>query len=319
MEMLVASQQDIEQCQFAQWYNLFRNVSIKSVIIPLSSEFVSYLTADGVFIPVSSTCLDHDHLSDEEGDDVETAAVDDDNETDNEKQYSFPEIESSISTALKEFDHKVFVKLNWSAPLDAVWMNGGSMLCRSAHDVFLLIKSSDRVAFDLERMFELIPNATVTVPQQPTLVLRKWANLHPSMEFRVFIYNGALLGISQRHCHTYFDFLEAELPGLVDSIERFWQQEVKNRAPLLSYQKKRVWLIDFNPFGAPTCPLLFDWGDFVGLDKLETRIVESRDEVLPSTIGSTRGPADVHLSADFPRFMEICKQQRNEPLSDEED
>lgn len=84
-------------------------------------------------------------------------------------------------------------------------------------------------------------------------------------------------------------------------------------------QKKRVWLIDFNPFGAPTCPLLFDWEDFVGLDKLEARIVESRDEVLPSTIGSTRGPADVHLSADFPRFMEICKQQRSEPLSDEED
>lgn len=229
--MLVASQQEIEQCQFAQWYNLFRSVSIKSVIIPLSSEFVSYLTADGVFIPVSSTCLDHDHLSDEEGDnDVEIA------DAGNEQlhQYSFPDIESSISAALEEFDHKVFVKLNWSAPLDAVWMNGGSMQCRSSHDVFLLIKSSDRIAFDLERMFELIPNATVGGPQQPTLVLRKWANLHPSMEFRCFVYNGTLLGISQRHCHTYFDFLEAELPGLVESIERFWQQEVKNRAPLLS-------------------------------------------------------------------------------------
>lgn len=43
--------QRLENCAFSSWYPNFRSVSIKSKIIPLPEEFVSYLNADGVFIP----------------------------------------------------------------------------------------------------------------------------------------------------------------------------------------------------------------------------------------------------------------------------
>ena len=46
-------------------------------------------------------------------------------------------------------------KLNWSAPKDACWISAtNSMECRSANDVYLLLKSSDFVVHDLEQVFE---------------------------------------------------------------------------------------------------------------------------------------------------------------------
>lgn len=43
--------QCLENCSFSSWYPAFRSLSIKSKIIPLSDDFVSYLNADKVFIP----------------------------------------------------------------------------------------------------------------------------------------------------------------------------------------------------------------------------------------------------------------------------
>ncbi|RYG97880.1 hypothetical protein EON65_52210 [archaeon] len=82
-------------------------------------------------------------------------------------------------------------------------------------------------------------------------------------------------------------------------------------------QKQRIWVLDFNPFGEPTCSLLFDWAEL--LQHAESapqsslvRVVESQAEVLQSTAGRHRGPVDVHLAEDFSRFLEVCKQQRKE-------
>jgi hypothetical protein len=85
----------------------------------------------------------------------------------------------------------------------------------------------------------------------------------------------------------------------------------------------KIWLVDFNVFGAPTNPLLFDWNEIIlghtigGPDAVvECRVVCSTAEVIPSTSGQSRGPIDVSLSKDFPRFMEKC---RKNPLDDEDD
>ncbi|GFH20173.1 uncharacterized protein HaLaN_17253 [Haematococcus lacustris] len=46
---------------------------------------------------------------------------------------------------------QVVPKLNWSCPSDATWVNPlSSLACDNAEQVVLMLKSSDRVAHDLE-------------------------------------------------------------------------------------------------------------------------------------------------------------------------
>lgn len=97
-------------------------------------------------------------------------------------------------------------------------------------------------------------------------------------------------------------------------------------------------MIDVNPFGIPSCPLLFEWDDFPllmrdltgAIDETGTsasphpefRIVRSSSEVLQSSSGASRGPVDVHLARDFPNFMAMAKQQsreKDDSCSDEDD
>jgi hypothetical protein len=64
------------------------------------------------------------------------------------------------------------------------------------------------------------------------LHLRQWQDLHPSMEFRCFIKDSHMIGVSQRHIHTYYAFLA----DMKDSVRRllvnFYQNHVKDVFPL---------------------------------------------------------------------------------------
>ena len=145
-----------------------------------------------------------------------------------------PEDEVVVSAALESLNEQiraeiarlgghVFPKLNWSAPRDAMWMNG-SLKCSSEADVYLLLKSSDFVAHDLARMCkcrgvkcaEDCPDGTFT------LILRKWSNLHPSNEFRCFVANRQLLGICQRNCTAYFPHLPQQQEHMGRIIAAFF-------------------------------------------------------------------------------------------------
>eukprot|EP00598_Pedospumella_elongata_P000414 CAMPEP_0184973386 /NCGR_PEP_ID=MMETSP1098-20130426/5193_1 /TAXON_ID=89044 /ORGANISM="Spumella elongata, Strain CCAP 955/1" /LENGTH=367 /DNA_ID=CAMNT_0027495839 /DNA_START=27 /DNA_END=1130 /DNA_ORIENTATION=- len=361
-----APQSDIIQCQFSNWYTLLVGKTFKSRVIPLPVEFITYLGEDGVILPKSSkSYFNNDVLSDDEDDNTQEVGNDEDCLA---CAHDFSELDAAISEAIQELQGEVMVKLNWSSPLDAIWANAGSLKCRSASDIYLLLKASDRVTFDLEKMFDLcsddgpVTNALCnaepqyTLPtDQYTLVLRKWANLNPAMEFRVFIRNRSIIGISQRDCCTYYDFLEAKVDDLQDHIYDFFYGTpdnakqsltsvgVRELFPLENYVmdvyvdlKNRVWLVDFNPFGEPTCALLFEWEELFALPEVKTinevsatapttetqlcefRIIESAAEVLQSSKGSSRGPIDVHAATEFRSFMDICKAQQAED-SDSDD
>ena len=114
-------------------------------------------------------------------------------------------------------------------------------------------------------------------------------------------------------------------------------------------RKKRVWIVDFNPFGDPSSSLLFEWTELQSLcteiavpqnysssetgnnldlisignrrDKdliegtekdFEFRIINHQRETFCSPSGASRGPIDVTLAPDFHKFMEICKNQDRE-------
>ena len=114
--------------------------------------------------------------------------------------------------------------------------------------------------------------------------------------------------------------------------------------------KKRVWIVDFNPFGEPSSALLFEWAELLLLtsnikeeDKMrssngavevqidlkdqpqtieidfEFRIINHQRETFSSTSGTYRGPIDVTLAPDFYKFKEICKIQAREDITESKD
>ncbi|POW20512.1 hypothetical protein PSHT_03419 [Puccinia striiformis] len=74
------------------------------------------------------------------------------------------------------------------AELDAGFLlvsGDGPLRCRSAMDVYMLLKGSDCIFHDLD-VHEKIPQASSDSPLPVVLVLREWFNLNPAHEFRCF-------------------------------------------------------------------------------------------------------------------------------------
>ena len=42
--------------------------------------------------------------------------------------------------------------MNFSAPVDAVWVNGNSLKCCTLEDVYKLLKSSDFISWDISQV-----------------------------------------------------------------------------------------------------------------------------------------------------------------------
>ena len=149
-----------------------------------------------------------------------------------------------ITLAIQQLGGCVIPKLNWSTPKDAIWINEGTLKCTTAGDVYLLFKSSDFIASDVQLLESLLlqeeeEQKEQRKEQQQTtairkndknnndttnndkvnnknnknkngiqIVLRKYANLYPSSEFRCFVKNHCLVAISQRHDDLYFEHLQ---------------------------------------------------------------------------------------------------------------
>lgn len=173
---MLAPSEDILACQFTKWYPILKEKSIKSLTLELPDSFIEYLGEDGIVLPVSGN-----------------NSIEIEDRSPNLK--SFRSLENSIKSSIDTLGGEVFIKLNWSAPIDALWMNCGSAKCRNLEEVFLLLKSSDRIMFDIDRMFEKCIDISTAPKINYHLVIRKWANLNPAMEFRLFVYNKNLVGI----------------------------------------------------------------------------------------------------------------------------
>ncbi|GAA5984114.1 hypothetical protein JCM10908_006056 [Rhodotorula pacifica] len=105
-------------------------------------------------------------------------------------------------------------------------------------------------------------------PYEFELVLKKWFDMPKSQEWRCFVRQDRLLGISQRDT-TLYDFLQPEQAQqeICSLITKFWETSIRDDAPLSDYildvyitrDRSRVFVIDFNPFAARTDPLLFSY------------------------------------------------------------
>lgn len=179
-------------------------------------------------------------------------------------------------------------KTNWSAPVDATWMNAtGTMECTNAEEVALLLKSSDRIAHDLSEAGPAVQRARASraeaaadagspllPPFAPTLVLKRWVEMRPDAEFRCFVRGGALVGASQRHAHSAMPQLESSREEVAGALRTFHTTHVAGRLPLAdcTYDvhltgsaARGARVLDVNPWRCTTNPLLFTWEELEGV------------------------------------------------------
>uniref|UniRef100_A0ACD5TS29 Uncharacterized protein n=1 Tax=Avena sativa TaxID=4498 RepID=A0ACD5TS29_AVESA len=125
------------------------------------------------------------------------------------------------------------------------------------------------------------------------LALRKWyPGLRPESEFRCFVRGRKLVGVSQRDPSAYYPSLPGWRAEVQPKIEDFFEDVVEPQFASENYTfdvsvraDGRVKLIDFNPWGGYTLPLMFEWEELEeeqrGEDELEFRVVMQQGAVRP--------------------------------------
>jgi hypothetical protein len=274
---LATTVRQVDNCQIHIWYPKFRKVTFTSEFIPLSSEFLDYLKEDGIYFPENSkifgNIINCDNVEDS-ADNSQWSPCMDEKEDEGCKAKVFPDLEQTIDCAIQRLGGKVFPKLNWRSPKDAAWISTtGNLRCTNAKQIILLLKSSDRIIHDVDFCYcECIDWDQRSKASQYYLCLRKWHNLNPSQEFRCYVYNRSLVGISQRDCHTFYPFLSELQTKFKDVITQFFIDEICQKFPDPNFvfdvyvtREWKVWLIDFAPFAETTDPLLFTWNEIFSL------------------------------------------------------
>lgn len=300
-------QQHVLNCSFSTWYPRFKNVTIRSQVIPLSKDFIDYLNADGVVLP-GEPCRNTPN-SDDESDSEEWKSREEDPDQETAQAPEFNEIETKIKEAVSDLGGSVFPKLNWSAPRDAAWIShNGTLKCKSVNEIFLLLKSSDVIAEQLSNPFIDCEDCQSESDVRYELVLRKWMDIYPGMEFRCFVKNGELVGISQRDISSFYSFIKENQEDIITDILLFFENKIAEAFPdscyvfdVYRYADQKVLLLDFSPFGTPTNPLLFTWSEFTE-DELEQvqdveypvfRAINSEVGIQPSQYSSSHLPKDL--------------------------
>ncbi|BGP48621.1 hypothetical protein JCM10450v2_004497 [Rhodotorula kratochvilovae] len=156
------------------------------------------------------------------------------------------------------------------------------------------------------------------------LVLKKWFDMPGSQQWRCFVRDNRLLGISQRDT-TFYDFLQSPSTqqDLRERITRFWEEDIQPKAPLSSYvidvyltrDASRVFLVDLNPYAPRTDPLLFTYASLLALSLSppaapELRLIASASEGASSLprYSHNRYPKDVVEMSEGQSVAEFARE-----------
>ena len=143
---------------------------------------------------------------------------------------------------------KAVPKLNWSCPSDATWqMSDNSVMAMTVNEVFLLLKSSDKVNHDLTCPFEYCDDVDEGETENVTyhIALQRYARLKPISEFRCFIRNSTFIAFCSRNTafHQHLNQLVDET--LRTSIGQFIENEI---IPKVVHEPKTLQATDWGDF-----------------------------------------------------------------------
>ncbi|XP_054000330.1 cell division cycle protein 123 homolog [Hylaeus anthracinus] len=233
------------ECSFSSWYPQFNKNSLKATILDIPNEVVEYLEHDAFLLPVEAT---NDTLENAEWTDG-SPVVNEEHSV--ESQPTFPEFSQKIQDVLDNYG-SIFVKSNWSSPSDATWVVPTKTLkCKTLEEVYLLLKSSDRIMKDLNSVRNYADQES---PMKACLVLKQWQDINPCTEFRCFVIDNELIAISQRDISQYHSYNESEKYNIQIDIKSLFMERIKDRFPLsnysfdvIRYKKDKVKIVDFGP------------------------------------------------------------------------
>ena len=298
-----------DACSIAAWYDAHKNVTFKTILVPLPAPFVEWLRSDGpCVLPRTKYGARVTARTHNRDDDCELSDSDDDGAAPH-----FPAVEAAIDEAIAAVGGCAFVKLNWSSPKDAAWL--GSLECATAGDAFALLAASSLVKDDAARTVDLV------------LAVRRFVTVEPSREFRCFVLDGRLVAACQRRVDTVFRDLsdESTLGEMRARLRAFFDRAL--RLPThcvvdVVIERRSTYLVDVNVAAQRTDPLLFEWGDVLALrrsdgngprppsETFELRVVEASDAVRASALSSFRAPLDVAAIADAGGLDELVRRSR---------
>eukprot|EP00850_Spirogloea_muscicola_P004203 SM000018S03568 [mRNA] locus=s18:36257:41918:- [translate_table: standard] len=296
-------EEEVLQCQFQNWYPSFRSLSFRSEIVSLPEAFVSYLLEDGVFLPGHSEAIPSKPRQEQwEAHTDDYKVLRDEEDTSAEPEVPiFADLCDQLRAAIHRLGGAVVPKLNWSCPKDTTWISpSGSLKCTNPDEVILLLKSSDTLVHDLCHAFEACEDASRERPDEVVLVLRKWYDLHPGMEFRCFVQDHHLLGVCQRDVASHYPVLLQKRETLRANLLQFFEKHIKDKFACKSYvfdvyvtRNEQVKLVDFNTYGGVTLPLLYTWEELNDLAmQADGRMKDTRSSL---ESGQANG---VHISQD---------------------
>lgn len=233
------------ECSFPSWYPIFKKDSLKTTILDIPDDVLKYLEHDAFVLPLEATKSLPENAEWIDGSPVTGE------EEEADYQPTFPEFSKKIQNVLDEYD-AIFIKTNWSSPVDAMWVAPTKTLkCKTLEEVYLLLKSSDRIAKDLNTI-KTMRNSDNSLPF--CLVLKRWWDINPCMEFRCFVLDNELIAISQRDISQYHSSNESEKYSIQTDIKSLFSERIKGRFPLRNYsfdvvrhKKDKVKIIDFGP------------------------------------------------------------------------
>ena len=297
------TKQHILNCSFHNWHPKYRAITPKARLVPLPSAFVDYLKSDGIVLPPEEN--DNGTWSDDDSGIFSGA----DNNDGGEQEEADPSLHwrdthDAIERTIEELGGKVAPKLNWSAPKDATWIAAtNSMECSSPNDIYLLLKSSDFITHDLAHAFDDTADQSTTPDPEIAyhLVLRKWINLNPSVEFRCFVRDHQLIALCQRDLN-HFDFLFNMQDKLRQRVQDLFDSKLRDTFPDPNFTfdvyipppHDKVWVVDFNPWAMRTDPLLFSWMELLTMDVPEAQ-TQDKEDVVRIPIARAGGPVVISL------------------------
>lgn len=187
------------------------------------------------------------------------------------------DIHDELDAAIKNlFPSGAFVRLGSRSPKDSWFGHQHGFRCESGQDAL------DRLLDGSERVYEDIALA-LNMGCNPYLWVREWQSIEPWQEFRCFMRNRKLVGISE---YAYLDNPDPRIAVFADLIEygirKFFSSQFRPirhldsvvfdvfvKISVFSSQQRsiEVKLLEINPFFEWTDPCLFDWrddGDFDG-------------------------------------------------------
>ncbi|XP_077194059.1 translation initiation factor eIF2 assembly protein isoform X1 [Paroedura picta] len=292
--------EQVLNCQFSFWYPHFKSQTIRSIILPLPQNVQDYLLDDGTLVVSGREDLPTCSQEDGDCDEAEENQWSDDENTTTLTAPEFPEFALKVQEAISALGGSVFPKLNWSAPRDACWIAMNSSLkCKCISDIFLLFKSSDFITRDFTQPFIHCNDDSPDPNLQYELVLRKWCELIPGAEFRCFVKENKLIGISQRDYTQYYEHISKQKEEICRCIQEFFKKHIQYKFfdedfvfDVYRDSRGRVWLIDFNPFGEVTDSLLFTWEEVLSGNNLKDEQSEGAAMEQESTTSSPAIPLD---------------------------